>query len=1055
MHIIESYTKMINFINWDRWVNSCSAKDIAFLYLVFGFIGGIMGTVLSMIIRMELSQPGFQLLAGNGSLYNLVITLHGLMMIFFFVMPVTLGFFGNWGVVSLLGAPDMSFARLNNISFWLAPFAMFLLIASSFVELGAGVGWTLTAPLSGLVGIPNVSMDLTIFALHVSGLSSLLASINFIATILNMRIMALHQVPLFVSAVFITSILLLLSLPVLACALTLLIFDRMFNTAFFDPVNGGDPVLWNHLFWFFGHGRRNNLYEIWSSIFKSNLAKQMASCKLDLWSGLVFLKVKVTWTVKFSPYENLFRLDPQYRIENCCKVVPFCKINTFSKKRKLGQEADHVRVRNTSLRQRLQGKCVLVNMLLFKGCSFFHRRYYTCQVNNNIYKIDVKRDKSMSTLDGQETRCLQMENLRDLELLKKEILSKSKSLTPFIVTAIKKKTWPMLNYAGEISELVTLRQRYLALLSSEYGIRAKQVEQQLTSWITKLDLRVWAIETVYRSNGNLIPGVDGQVLKRDNLLDQLNYLKFNALLLYKSSPIKRVNILTNRKENLFCISTIADRIVQTLFIQLIEPVIDVFADKKSFGFRQGRNAHQIIGHLSKSLHLKQNLPKEEQRSKKYIINIDAEQDLFFEAEHKKWLLNSYPFPSKFKFILEDWLNNEIQYQRMLELSTVNFPQGSIIGPSLINYSLNGLEKAALPHKVTACDEDKLNWYNQQGFQYSKGSSIVRKTIQSNVFRYAGKFIVVVNDEKAAVIIKDKIEQFLFQRGLKINPEKSCLFLWENNTRFEFLGFTFHNILRFNKRTIITTQKKAYKVKMRRGLYVYPSKNSIQKFKWQIKNSFILNMSPYKLINKLNPIIRKWGNYFSVGSQSFFSRLDHFIWYRCYRYIRKKFKKVSVPILVERFFKGVPSPAKRGWHFHAVWTQANSNVKKRRGKLIWILLLCKLNNPIPAHMLNPSVKLLNTSYYLDVQPFVQYNNDIIKLKSLKTNNNNWTVLYEKQNGICSICKNPLGYLTQSSLEIHHVKFVSSAKTKEELSQLNSIDNLQLLHKTCHKSTLRDV
>jgi cytochrome c oxidase subunit 1 len=233
-----------------RWITTTNHKDIGTLYLVFSLIMFFVGGLLAMGIRLELLQPGLQFWAPE--FFNELTTMHGLIMVFGAIMPAFVGF-ANWQVPMMIGAPDMAFARLNNWSFWLLPPAATLLVASFFVPGGAtAAGWTLYAPLSTQMG---PGMDLAIFALHIMGAASIMGAINIITTILNMRApgMTLMKMPLFVWTWLITAYLLIAVMPVLAGAVTMVLTDRHFGTHFFNAAGGGDPVMFQHIFWFFGH----------------------------------------------------------------------------------------------------------------------------------------------------------------------------------------------------------------------------------------------------------------------------------------------------------------------------------------------------------------------------------------------------------------------------------------------------------------------------------------------------------------------------------------------------------------------------------------------------------------------------------------------------------------------------------------------------------------------------------------------------------------------------------------------------------------------------------
>jgi cytochrome c oxidase subunit 1 len=256
-----------------RWFMSTNHKDIGILYLVVSALVGFVSVAFTVYMRLELMEPGVQFMcmegmrltaAGigectpNGHLWNVLITGHGILMMFFVVIPALFGGFGNYFMPLQIGAPDMAFPRMNNLSFWMYVAGTTLAICSVLSpggndQLGSGVGWVLYPPLS--VNEGGMSMDLAIFAVHVSGASSILGAINMITTFLNMRApgMTLFKVPLFSWSIFVTAWLILLALPVLAGAITMLLTDRNFGTTFFDPAGGGDPILYQHILWFFGH----------------------------------------------------------------------------------------------------------------------------------------------------------------------------------------------------------------------------------------------------------------------------------------------------------------------------------------------------------------------------------------------------------------------------------------------------------------------------------------------------------------------------------------------------------------------------------------------------------------------------------------------------------------------------------------------------------------------------------------------------------------------------------------------------------------------------------
>lgn len=235
----------------DSWLFSTNAKQIGILYGIFAVFSGLVGLSLSILMRIELASPNPQILMHNGQLWNVLVTAHAVFMVFFLVMPITMGALGNYLTPLMIGTSDTAFPRINNIAFWFLVPSMLFAVLSCLIDEGPGTGWTIYPPLSSLQSHSGSSVDLAIFSLHLSGLSSIFGAINLMVTIINMRAngMDYSKLPLFVWSVLITAVLIILALPVLAAGLTMLLADRNFNTSFFVVAGGGDPILYEHIFY--------------------------------------------------------------------------------------------------------------------------------------------------------------------------------------------------------------------------------------------------------------------------------------------------------------------------------------------------------------------------------------------------------------------------------------------------------------------------------------------------------------------------------------------------------------------------------------------------------------------------------------------------------------------------------------------------------------------------------------------------------------------------------------------------------------------------------------
>jgi len=686
---------------------------------------------------------------------------------------------------------------------------------------------------------------------------------------------------------------------------------------------------------------------------------------------------------------------------------------------------------------------------------------------------------------------------------------KNKKLTKDISHTLKKGMWITTEQKQKLTAYIEKVQKSISETTLKYGMYSKKLNYLTENYLHSLLVQVFAVEVLSKNKGSKTAGIDNLILDRSyeskililsklkrfysidkiqgrsrikNRIRRVYNPKFNPKELRPassslSSSLRRKLVRASMRPWPMIIPSIIDRAIQQLFLIIIDPIIEVNSDLYSFGYRKGRNQIMAIGHIQKKLQTKSS--RGEIRQIHYPIIWDANIRKCFDSISHKWLLQNIPVPKKYKRIFKKWLTggyiefgSEKIYQNYEGVARV--VSNGILSPLLMNMTLNGIEKLIEDAKLEYKSKIKRSTIRISKYEKKK-LAIKMKSIVNNKFkeveiscnfiRYADDFIIICGSPILLDIIKNKVNEFLNLRGLEIHPNKSRTIYFKINVPFNFLGYTFVYLIRTNhiRNKFLMRNTREYRLGGRPHLFVYPSTMEYKSIKLKIKEILRSNYNTtiFQLISIINPIIRKWVNYYSFSnSGGTLTSLRKFMFDRLKIYLIKKHKRASIRWLMRQYFlinllpeqynlepeillKVKPGILKNKWNFYGLaFKDCNGNLydKPKINILLWPNKIKKL---VTATIFTPSRELLGTNWYLNKE---LWNKEMIKLQKyhFSYNPSLWETLYKRDGNICYLCKDELindDNNINNDVHIHHINPCINDKSY-------AVDNLALVHPDCH-------